>query len=85
MRWHRKIHRLPKNLSPIAQLPSLGEPTGETIKIQQVRSPLGRPHNQGETLKALGLRRTGQIVERVDDATTHGMIRTVQHLVRIIR
>jgi large subunit ribosomal protein L30 len=85
MRWHGRIKKQTWSKSPNSELPSLGEPTNQPIKIQQVRSAIGRPKNQGATLKIMGLRRIGDIIERTDDEHTHGMLRTVQHLVRIIR
>jgi len=84
MRWHSKIQYRKRSQSPIANLPSLGTPTGEIIKIQQIRSPIGNLKSQGETLKSLGLRRIGHIVEKPNNASVHGQIRKVQHLVRIL-
>jgi large subunit ribosomal protein L30 len=84
VRWHRKIKKTKKNPSPIAQLPSLGDPTQSTLKIKQVRSSIGYPKNQGATLKCLGLTKIGQVVECSDTPTTHGMLRTVQHLIQIL-
>lgn len=53
------------------------------IKITQVRSAINRPKNQKLTLQALGLRKMHQTVEK--DATPQilGMVRTVQHLVKV--
>ncbi len=84
MRWHRKIKHQKRNPSPIAELPSLGEPTHKRITIKQIRSSIGYPKNQAATLKSLGLGKIGAIVERVDDPSTHGAIRVVQHLVQIL-
>ncbi|MBR5654192.1 MAG: 50S ribosomal protein L30 [Prevotella sp.] len=55
-----------------------------TIKIKQVKSKIGYPVNQKDTLKHLGLRRIGQVVEVEDTPSIRGMIRTVRHLVTII-
>ena len=51
------------------------------IKIMQVRSGIGRPLRQKQTLTALGLKRIRHTVEH--DATPQilGMVRKVQHLV----
>ncbi len=84
MRWHDKIKRQSKNRENLIQMAPLGDPTHQPIKIQQVRSPIGYPKNQKATLKCLGLTKIGAVVERVDDPTTHGMIKTVQHLVKIL-
>jgi large subunit ribosomal protein L30 len=37
-----------------------------------------------ETLKALGLRRMNQVVERVDTPETRGMIAKIPHLVKVV-
>jgi large subunit ribosomal protein L30 len=54
-----------------------------TIKIKQVRSRIGAPKNQRRTLDALGLRKTGRVVEHNDNPAIRGMIETVKHLVII--
>lgn len=50
------------------------------LKIKQVKSAIDRPVRQKETLKALGINRLHQIVEK--DATPQilGMIDKVKHL-----
>lgn len=55
-----------------------------TLKIQQVRSGIGFTRQMRETLKALGLRRMSQVVERVDTPETRGMIAKISHLVKIV-
>jgi large subunit ribosomal protein L30 len=54
-----------------------------TIKIKQVRSRIGCPRNQKLTLDALGLRKTGRVVERDDNPAIRGMIEKVKHLVEV--
>ena len=56
----------------------------EKIKIKQVRSIIRRPSNQKATIKALGLRKINQVVEK--DATPQilGMIKKVSHLVEVV-
>ena len=51
------------------------------IKVKQVRSSIKRPQNQKRTLKALGLKRIGQVVEHEDSPNILGMIDKVKHLV----
>lgn len=51
------------------------------IKVTQVRSSIKRPQNQKLTLKALGLKRIGQVVEHNDSPAILGMIAKVKHLV----
>lgn len=53
------------------------------IKIKQVRSIIGRPKRQKDTMVALGLRKMNQ--ERIHEATPQilGMVNKVQHLVTV--
>tara|TARA_B100001057_G_scaffold333140_1_gene333658 strand:+ start:2543 stop:2719 length:177 start_codon:yes stop_codon:yes gene_type:complete len=54
------------------------------IKIQQVRSRIGRPKDQKQTLDALGLRKMNQVVEHNLTPQIQGMINKIQHLIKII-
>ena len=56
----------------------------KTIMIQQVRSPIGRPREQREVLRSLGLRRIRHVVERVDTPAVRGMVTKISHLVEIV-
>ncbi|MGE3254696.1 50S ribosomal protein L30 [Pseudonocardia sp.] len=60
----------------------MAESTGK-LKITQERSSIGCKLNQRETLRALGLRKIRQSVERDDTPQIRGMIRTVRHLVAV--
>jgi large subunit ribosomal protein L30 len=53
------------------------------IKITLVKSPIDRPERQKQTLRALGLIKTNATKEI--DATPQilGMVRKVQHLVKV--
>ena len=55
-----------------------------TIKIKQIKSKIGYPVDQKATLKALGLHKISQVVEKEDTPVIRGMIRKVHHLVTII-
>jgi len=55
-----------------------------TIKIKQIKSRIGAPKDQKQTLFALGLHKISQIVEIEDNPSMRGMVRKVQHLVTII-
>jgi large subunit ribosomal protein L30 len=55
-----------------------------TIKIKQVKSKIGYPVDQKATLKALGLHKISQVVEKEDTPVIRGMIRKVHHLVTIV-
>ena len=56
----------------------------KTIRIEQVRSPIGYPHGQRDVLRGLGLRRIRHVVEREDSPAVRGMVRKIAHLVRIV-
>lgn len=56
-----------------------------TIKIKQIKSRIGAPMNQKRTLFSLGLRKISQVVEVEDTPSNRGMIRTVHHLVEVIK
>jgi large subunit ribosomal protein L30 len=56
----------------------------KTIKIEQVGSPLRRHHDQRETLVGLGLNKIGRTKDLPDTPETRGMLRKVQHLVRVV-
>ncbi|WP_184134150.1 MULTISPECIES: 50S ribosomal protein L30 [Deinococcus] len=53
------------------------------MKITLKRSVIGRPQNQVDTVKALGLRRIGDSREVSDTPALRGMVRTVQHLLEV--
>ena len=53
------------------------------LKVTLVRSGIGRPEKQKLTLKGLGLTRLNRTRELEDNASIRGMIRKVQHLVRV--
>jgi large subunit ribosomal protein L30 len=54
------------------------------IKIEQVGSPQRRNHDQRATLIGLGLNKIGRTRDLVDTPSTRGMIRKVQHLVKVV-
>ncbi len=56
----------------------------KTLKIKLVKSANGRKPNQMKTLKALGLYKIDQVVERTDNEAVRGMIATVKHLVEVV-
>lgn len=55
-----------------------------TIKIKQVKSRIGAPKDQKNTLLALGLHKISQVVEKEDNPVVRGMIRKVHHLVAVV-
>jgi len=53
------------------------------VKITQVKSAIDRTQRQKDTLKALGLRKINQTVEKEGTPQIMGMIKKVEHLVTI--
>ena len=53
------------------------------IRIELVRSPIGRKPNQRKTLVALGLRKINRVVELEATSAVVGMVKTVSHLVKV--
>lgn len=53
------------------------------LTIRQVRSGIGCPVAMRETLKALGLRKMHQTVERMDTREIRGMIAKIPHLLEV--
>lgn len=56
----------------------------ETIKIQLVRSPIGYTERQKKTVKALGLKRMNQTVERPNNPAIRGMVDSIIHLLKVV-
>jgi large subunit ribosomal protein L30 len=54
------------------------------IRIQYFRSKNQAPVKHKLVIKGLGFTRLNQIVERVDNESIRGMVKTVPHLVRIL-
>jgi large subunit ribosomal protein L30 len=53
------------------------------IKVTQVKSIIDRPETQKRIMQALGFRKMNQIVEHEDSPAIMGMIRKVEHLVKV--
>jgi large subunit ribosomal protein L30 len=53
------------------------------LRVQYVKSAIGYPENQKGTIRALGFRRLGEIVEVDDSDVMRGMLRKVEHLVEV--
>jgi len=51
--------------------------------VTQIKSPIGRPADQRETLKGLGLNKMNRTRELEDTPSVRGMINKVSHLVRV--
>jgi large subunit ribosomal protein L30 len=55
-----------------------------TLRVRLARSKICTPVDQKATVRALGFRRIGQIVEMRDGPEARGRIRKVRHLVEIL-
>lgn len=53
------------------------------VNITLLRSPIDKPKRQKLTLTALGFRKMNQTVQHEDTPQLQGMIRVVNHLVKV--
>jgi large subunit ribosomal protein L30 len=53
------------------------------LRVQYVKSVIGYPQSQKGTIRALGFRRLGEVVEVEDNEVMRGMLRKVEHLVDV--
>ena len=53
------------------------------VRVTQVRSQIGFDRRQRATLRGLGIRRMHQTVELEDTPQVRGMIRKVEHLLKV--
>ena len=56
----------------------------KTVTVEQVGSPIRRPNVQRQTLIGLGLNKMHRRRTLEDTPSVRGMIRAVQHLVRVV-
>ncbi len=54
-----------------------------TLRIKWVKSAIGYSKDQKATIRALGLHKLQQTVEHEDNSAMRGMIRKVNHLVKV--
>ena len=57
--------------------------TVKTLRITLIRSGIGYSEKHKATLRALGLRHMNQTVEQVDGPALQGMLRMVEHFVKV--
>ncbi len=55
----------------------------KVLRITLVRSPIGYSRDQKATVRALGLRRLHQTVEKADTPVIRGMVAKVQHMLKV--
>ena len=60
------------------------EPTGKTVTVEQIGSPLRRDGRQRQTLIGLGLNKMNRKRTLEDTPAVRGMINKVSHLVRVV-
>ncbi len=53
------------------------------LKVTQVRSAIGRPKDQKDTVRRLGLKRMRDTVLKEDRPEIRGMIAKIRHLVTV--
>ncbi|MBT9370430.1 50S ribosomal protein L30 [Rhizobium sp. CSW-27] len=58
--------------------------TKKTVTVEQIGSPIRRPAVQRQTLIGLGLNKMHRVRTLEDTPSVRGMIRAVQHLVRVV-
>ena len=58
--------------------------SGKIIKVEQVGSPMRRSFDQRATLIGLGLNKISRVKDLPDTPATRGMLRKVQHLVKVV-
>ena len=54
------------------------------IKIKLVRSPICTPQKHKSIVRALGLRKMNQVVERPDTPGFRGMVKKIPHLLAVV-
>jgi len=55
----------------------------KTLRVKYVKSCIGYSQRQKGTIRALGLKRLGDVVEVEDNDVMRGMLRKVSHLVQV--
>lgn len=75
-----KTKKKPTVAQPQAAKP---ESEGKWLRVRLIRSVIGRPQKQREVVKGLGLRKINSEVIRKDCPEIWGMIRKINHLVKV--
>ena len=63
--------------------PAKKKPSGKTVTVTQIGSPIGRQAYQRKTLIGLGLNKMHKTRTLEDTPSVRGMIRAVSHLVKV--
>ena len=56
----------------------------KTVKIKLKRSLIGATKDQIKVVKALGLKKTNDVVEHAPSATIMGMVNKISHMLEIV-
>ena len=56
----------------------------ETVKIRLTKSLIGATKTQIKVVKALGLKKTNDVVEHAPSATIMGMVNRISHMVEVV-
>lgn len=56
-----------------------------TIRVKYVHSVIGQNERQRATVRALGLRKLGQVSILKDSPAVRGMVQKISHLVSIVK
>lgn len=59
------------------------DPNAKTLRVTYVRSAIGLNVSQKRTVQALGLRRLGDSIEKVNNPAIRGMIDRIGHLLDV--
>ncbi len=54
-----------------------------TLRITQIKSPIGYRQRTWKILEALGLKRMHHTVEQPDNPAIRGMIKAIEHLLKV--
>ena len=54
------------------------------VKIKLVKSPIGKPETHKKTVKALGFKKIGHILEKNDTPQIRGMIHQIDYMVEVL-
>jgi large subunit ribosomal protein L30 len=54
------------------------------MKVEQIKSKNGSNQRQLDTLRSLGLRRIGHVVDVKDTPQARGMVHRIRHLVKVV-
>jgi len=55
----------------------------KSLRLTQIKSPIGYSVDQEKTIRALGLGKIGSTVEQIDNPAVRGMIFKVKHLIKV--